>query len=160
MSLIDILFGKNTETQEIKPTPEEVEQATEEEKIIEDILAKEAEVPSYFTDKELMCKCGCGKVSMNEDFMKKLNKARDMAGKGWKVNSAYRCAAHNKAVGGVAGSSHTKGYAVDISATSSQKRFEIVSNAMKAGINRIGIGKTFVHLDTDPTKAGNVIFLY
>ncbi len=153
MSLIDILFGKNTETQEIKPTPEAVEQA-------DDILAKEAEVPSYFTDKELMCKCGCGKVSMNEDFMKKLNKARDMAGKGWKVNSAYRCAAHNKAVGGVAGSSHTKGYAADISATSSQKRFEIVSNAMKAGINRIGIGKTFVHLDTDPTKAGNVIFLY
>lgn len=155
-----MLFGKNTKIQEVKHTPEEIMKAEEEEKLISEVLSKEEEIPSYFSDKELMCKCGCGKVSMNGEFLDKLNEARHMAGKGWKVNSAYRCAAHNKAVGGVAGSSHTKGYAVDISATTSQKKFEIVSNAMKAGINRIGIGKTFVHLDTDPTKSGNVIFLY
>lgn len=155
-----MLFGKNTKIQEVKHTPEELMKAEEEEKLISEVLSKEEEIPSYFSDKELMCKCGCGKVNMNGDFLDKLNEARHMAGKGWKVNSAYRCAAHNKAVGGVAGSSHTKGYAVDISATTSQKKFEIVSNAMKAGINRIGIGKTFVHLDTDPTKSGNVIFLY
>lgn len=154
-----MLFGKNIETQEIKHTPEEEAKAEEEEKLIEELFSKET-IPSYFTDKELMCKCGCGKVNMNGEFLDKLNEARHFAGKGWKVNSAYRCAAHNKAVGGVAGSSHTKGYAVDISAPTSQKKFEIVSNAMKAGINRIGIGKTFVHLDTDPSKASNVIFLY
>lgn len=151
MNLLDILFGKKTDMKIEDLIPVNT---------TEEPTKDYAPTTSYFTDKELMCKCGCGEVHMQGDFLDKLNEARHMAGKPWKVNSAYRCAAHNKAVGGVAGSSHTKGYAVDISATSSQKRFEIVSNAMKAGINRIGIGKTFVHLDTDPTKAGNVIFLY
>lgn len=117
---------------------------------------------SYFTDKELQCKCGCKEVNMNPDFLAKLNYARELAGKGWKVNSGYRCAKHNAAVGGAKKSSHTTGFAVDISAPTSQKKFEIVTCALKAGFNRIGIGKNFVHLDAD-TSAGhpaNVIWTY
>ena len=120
------------------------------------------DVPSYFTDKELKCKCGCNEVQMDETFMKMLNQARHLAGKPWKVNSAYRCAAHNAKVGGAKKSSHVAGCAVDIAAPTSSKKYEIISCALKVGFNRIGVGATFVHLDND-TSAGhpsNVIWTY
>ena len=65
-----------------------------------------------------------------------------------------------KSVGGTPNSSHLIGWAADISATSSNRRFLIVQALMEVGFNRIGIGDTFVHVDCDPDKVGNVIWLY
>lgn len=118
------------------------------------------EIPNYFKPSEFACKDKCGDSKMDEHFLEMLNQARHIAGKPWKVNSGKRCAANNKAAGGVSSSSHLKGLAVDISATSGAKKFEVVKAAMEAGFTRIGIGKTFVHLDADQTKAQNTIWLY
>ena len=75
----------------------------------------------------------------------------------WRA-SAFRCAKHNKAVGGVADSAHTHGYAVDIKCTSSHYRFRIISALLEAGFRRIEAGPTWVHVDNDPAKPQDVIF--
>lgn len=102
---------------------------------------------------------GSGKY-MQESTLQMLDIARRIAGIPFKINSGYRTEKHNKRVGGVSESSHTKGYAVDISCVGSNSRFKIVSALQEAGFNRIGIGKTFIHADNDPMKIKNVIWLY
>lgn len=127
---------------------------------VQPVQAEPEEVPSYFKPSEFACKDKCGDCTMDPMFLQALNKARHIAGKPWKVNSGKRCAANNKAAGGVPSSSHLKGLAADIAAPSGAKKFEIVKAAMEAGFTRIGIGKTFVHLDADLTKPQNTIWLY
>jgi zinc D-Ala-D-Ala carboxypeptidase len=68
-----------------------------------------------FSVEELSCKCGCGKMFMNADFMEKVVEFRKFFGP-LIVNSAYRCEAHDKDVGTSAtpGSGpHTMGRAID-----------------------------------------------
>ena len=100
--------------------------------------------------------------NMDSHFMRKLDEAREIAGIPFKVNSGYRSISHNKKVGGVSNSSHIKipCCAADIHANTSRDRFLIMSAAIKVGINRIGIGKNFIHLDTDKTKSQDVTWHY
>ena len=100
--------------------------------------------------------------NMDIDFVRKLDEAREMAGIPFKVNSGYRTPFHNSMVGGGKSSSHMNipCCAVDIKADDSKTRFLIMSAAIKVGINRIGIGKNFLHLDTDKTKSQDVIWHY
>ena len=97
---------------------------------------------------------------MQESTLRMLDDARGIAGIPFVINSGYRTNEHNRKVGGVSGSSHTKGYAVDIRCIGSNSRHVIVNALMKAGFNRIGIGNSFVHADNDPMKVKNVIWLY
>lgn len=76
------------------------------------------------------------------------------------ITSGFRDPATNMAVGGVKGSAHTLGYAVDIACTDSATRFKIVAWALSHGITRVGVAKTFVHLDTSPTHPQAVLWLY
>ncbi len=94
---------------------------------------------------------GSGKL-MDKRFLSMLKKAEKYAGFKFVFNSAYRTENHNKLVGGVDDSAHTKGLAVDIKFTSLKQRDQIISAAVKAGFKRIGIGSSFVHLDNDLTK--------
>ena len=96
---------------------------------------------------------------MNKEFLFKLDEARMLAGTPFKITSGYRTEAHNKKVGGVKGSSHTKGCAVDIAVNSGLQRSAIVCALAKVGFTRIGIAKTFVHCDLDKEKQ-NSIWLY
>lgn len=112
-----------------------------------------------FTDGEFKCSC-CGKEKMDRGFIYKLQAARDVAGIPFKISSGWRCEKHNEAVGGVPSSSHLTGHAADIEADTSQKRFVIVSALMEAGLERIGVGKSFIHVDDDSNKAQRVIWLY
>lgn len=96
---------------------------------------------------------------MNKEFLFKLDEARMMAGTPFRITSGYRTEAHNKKVGGVKGSSHTKGCAVDIAVNSGLQRSAIVCALAKVGFTRIGIAKTFVHVDLDKEKQ-NSIWLY
>ena len=93
-------------------------------------------------------------------FLLMLDKCRDIAGIPFRINSGYRTAEHNALVGGIVGSSHTKGLAVDISAVSSTERYTIINAAIKVGFKRIGIGKKFIHLDTDLSKTQEVMWDY
>lgn len=80
-----------------------------------------------------------------------LDIARELAGVPFVINSGYRTPEHNQAVGGVADSSHVHGYAVDIKTTPATQE-KIINALRQAGFDRIGIYKTFVHADNDPTK--------
>ena len=97
---------------------------------------------------------------MDKDFLRRLDTARGIAGIPFIINSGYRTAAHNEKVGGRVGSSHKKGLAVDIGYKGSRQRYIITKALMEVGINRIGIGKTFIHADVDKNKDEDVIWLY
>jgi len=100
--------------------------------------------------------------NMDINFVRKLDEAREIAGIPFKVNSGYRTPFHNTMVGGVESSSHMNipCCAVDIKAEDSRTRFLIISAAIQVGINRIGIGKNFIHLDADITKSQDVTWHY
>jgi zinc D-Ala-D-Ala carboxypeptidase len=114
----------------------------------------------YFNKSEMACKCGCGEVDMDKKFMSKLDLARGMSGTSYVVNSGYRCTNYNAQVGGKPGSAHTKGLASDIKATESRKRFNIINGLIKAGFNRMGIDKKFIHVDLDTSKDKDVVWIY
>lgn len=97
---------------------------------------------------------------MSPGFLDLLDRIREDAGIPFRINSGYRTNAHNREVGGKDNSAHVKGFAVDIFAMTSRDKFIIVDAALKNGITRIGIGKTFVHLDTDPSLPKSVIWTY
>lgn len=64
----------------------------------------------HFSPVEFRCKCGCGAgmEKMDADLLHLLDEARDLAGTPFSLTSAYRCPKHNKAVGGVPTSAHTR----------------------------------------------------
>lgn len=97
---------------------------------------------------------------MNVVFMEQLQCARDYAGIAFKINSGYRTIAHNKRVGGVANSPHLGGYAADIHCVDDASRWVIVYALIQAGFTRIGIAKTFIHVDNDPSKNSDRIWTY
>ncbi len=121
-------------------------------------------MPNYFRSKEFDCRCGCGKNNIDPALVANLNLVREHAGTPpgmpLVVDSGCRCTTHNAHVGGSPTSSHLTGHAADIRAINESTRFKIVASALIHGINRIGIGKTFIHLDNDKSKAQSVFWLY
>lgn len=100
-------------------------------------------------------------VKMDKKFLEKLDYARGNAGIPFVINSGYRSEYYNDNVlGARVGSSHKKGLAVDISCIGSRDRAIIIKALLDVGINRIGIGKSFVHCDVDKSKDDNVFWLY
>ena len=106
-------------------------------------------------------------LNMDNDFLQMLDMAREIANIPFKINSGYRTEEYNdtlyKRLGrkqNATKSSHTVGKAVDIAYTNSRERWIIISALQKAGFNRLGIAKTFVHADSDETKSPNVIWTY
>ena len=97
---------------------------------------------------------------MDKTFLHKLDVARYHSGVPYIVNSAFRTLEHEKSKGRDGSSSHTKGMAVDLRATNSRTRFKIIEGLLKAGFNRIGVAKDFIHVDSDPSKDPNVIWIY
>ena len=114
---------------------------------------------AYFKKGEFACRC-CGVEIIDPAFLLQLTKARKIAGVPFDIISGYRCPAHNAAVGSRPTSSHIKGLAADIRVMRSRSRFLILNALIKAGFTRIGIGKTFIHVDADATKDQNVTWLY
>lgn len=78
------------------------------------------------------------------------------------INSGARSPAHNSKVGGTSRSSHLMPIckAVDIKAPTTFIRNHLVAAARDVGFKRIGVGKTFVHLDTDDMKSQYVAWGY
>ncbi len=103
---------------------------------------------------------GSGLIHMNHDFVMKLDQLRARIEVPLHINSGFRTAAWNKRVGGKQSSAHRKGFAVDIRVAQSGRRFTIVEAALAMGFKRVGIGKTFVHLDASLTLSQQVLWLY
>lgn len=96
--------------------------------------------------------------NMDKDFLLTLSSIRKELNRPMIVNSGYRTKAHNERVGGSPDSAHTKGLAVDIHVLDNTFRYNLIRIAMKHGINRIGVYRTFIHLDMDSSKPSNVIW--
>lgn len=114
---------------------------------------------TYFSDLELKCKC-CGQLEMEHSFMRDLHEARKIAQTPMAINSGFRCLTHNAAIGGSISSSHILGLAVDIKTVGSRERFVILNALIEVGFTRIGIAKTFIHVDGDAEKNPMVMWLY
>ena len=109
---------------------------------------------------------GSGQM-MDKRILEMLDEARDKFDNPIHINSGFRTPAHNEAVGGKmpdengnGGSSHLKGFAVDISCNNSADRFDLINCLLYVGFNRIGVAKTFIHADIDPDKVQGVMWTY
>ena len=99
----------------------------------------------------------CGSTLIDEKLVEYLQRIRTHFGKPIIINSAYRCAIHNRAVGGTSNSYHAKGQAADIR-ISGIAPAEIAEYAESIGIKGIGLYETakdgfFVHVDTRTAKS-------
>ena len=98
--------------------------------------------------------------NMDYDFISLLNKIRHESGVPMRVTSGWRSKETNDALEhSVPNSSHLKGIAVDIACDNGIDRQKIIAAAIKNKCYRIGVGKTFLHLDCDPDKNAS-IWLY
>jgi uncharacterized protein YcbK (DUF882 family) len=122
----------------------------------------------YFRPEEFDCKCkkckdngeGRGIDMMEDYFLQMLDDARHKAGIPFVITSGYRCPSHNRAVGGVANSAHTKGLAADIACSDDRSRGYIIGALYEASFNRIGIHPDFIHVDDDDSRSADVVWLY
>lgn len=112
----------------------------------------------HFKLSEFDCPC-CGENGMKTVFLNKLDEARELTGIPFHVNSGYRCWEHNLEVKGSPTSSHLLGWAVDIRAGSDHHKFKIIQAAILTDIRRLGIYTSFLHLDCDPDKSQERLFI-
>jgi len=115
--------------------------------------------PRNFRREEFDCKC-CGWNNIKEEFVWRLQLARTEAKIPFIVLSGCRCREHNKAVGGAENSDHLTGEGADIKCNDARSRFLIIDAALKAGITRIGIAETFIHLGVARRNPQRVIWPY
>jgi len=107
-------------------------------------------IDKNFSLKEFECPC-CKRVILHSDLLKNLIKLRSLIREPIYINSGYRCKEYNTQVGGVKGSYHLFGMAIDISV----KYFTIHDLAIQAelvGFKGIGEYSNFLHVDIRPTK--------
>ena len=102
----------------------------------------------YFSEQEFRkCDPPCDRESMEQDFLDVMDDIRRRARIPLVINCAYRSREYDKKKGRSGNSAHTQGLAVDIRCNTSENRLKIVKAALECGITRIGIGKTFIHID-------------
>ena len=102
---------------------------------------------------------GSGQM-MDTGFLSIIDEAREIADIPFNITSGYRTKSHNEKVEGKPNSSHLRGYAADIACNDSRSRFIIIDALLDAGFTRIGVASSFIHVDNDPEKDGNVIWTY
>lgn len=99
----------------------------------------------------------CSTTQVDEKLVEYLQNIRNHFGKPVNISSGYRCATHNKNIGGATGSKHSKGQAADIYINGVAPA-EIAKYAESIGILGIGLYETdkdghFVHVDTRTSKS-------
>ena len=112
------------------------------------------DLSAHFSKKEFACKCGCGTCKPAPALIEKLEKFRELCGgEPMHINSAHRCAKHNKASGGSPHSQHLLGKAADVRKIPGMSIDKMAHLAEQAGFNGIGKYRSFVHVDVRDTKA-------
>lgn len=109
----------------------------------------------YFSPAEV------AKWKLKPELWTLLDKIRAEFGFPINITSGLRTQAQNDLLkDSVSDSAHLSGLACDIACTDSSKRFRLIKVALAHGVNRIGIAKTFIHLDIDKTKPSSVVWHY
>lgn len=126
-------------------------------------LAKDGgrRLSANFTVREFRCRDGSDPVFVDSELVRVLQNIRDHFGEPVVITSAYRTAAHNKAVGGAAYSQHCYGRAADIRVAGVTVE-RLAAYAEKLLPDTGGIGRYpvrsgrptgWVHVDVRPNKS-------
>lgn len=126
-------------------------------------LAKDGgrRLSANFTVREFACRDGSDPVFVDSELVRVLQSIRDYFGKPVVITSAYRTAAHNKAVGGAKYSQHCYGRAADIRVAGVTVE-QLAAYAEKLLPDTGGIGRYpvrsgrptgWVHVDVRPNKS-------
>lgn len=107
-----------------------------------------------FRVKEFACQDGSDPIFISPELIEVLQKIRDHFGKPVIVNSGYRTAKHNKAVGGETYSQHLYGTAADIQ-VSGVKPADVYAYAetLLPNTGGLGIYSWGVHVDVRAVKS-------
>lgn len=115
----------------------------------------------YFAEAEFRrCTPACSLQDMDRASMWIFDAVREAAGIPLVINCAYRSPEWDRSKGRSGNSAHCRGMAIDIRCTTSENRMKIIVAAVEVGVKRIGIGKHYIHLDTDDSLPQNVIWHY
>lgn len=99
-----------------------------------------------FSKAEFDCK-HTGRNEMKHEFLAVLQAIRVDFGRPMSITSGYRDPSHPvEARKGHSNGEHTRGACADVACTDGRQRFDLVSLALRHGVTRIGIAKTFIHL--------------
>lgn len=115
----------------------------------------------HFDRSEFACKCGCGFDKVSTELVEQLERLRLFLRRPVTINSGCRCPARNAAEGGKQDSAHLTGEAADIACVDSHTRWEMKRLIYTwAMFNRVGTGKTFLHVDVSETLPQEVEWTY
>ncbi len=116
-------------------------------------MIEQKKLSVHFTDYEFRCPC-CGVVKVDPRLIEVLESIRNHFGRRVIVTSGYRCAKHNKDVGGAEGSYHTRGMAADIKVEGIAPA--IVADFAESVLEEsggVGRYKSWTHVDVRAAKA-------
>lgn len=107
---------------------------------------------------------GTGEL-MEHEVVQALDIARDIYGYPMKITSGFRTVEYNrelmkKGYPASPKSSHLLGWAADISVPNNRRRFLLLEALLDAGFHRIGLGENHIHVDMDPNKSPNTLWVY
>ena len=107
-------------------------------------------IARFFSLYEFECPC-CNRVMLSSDLLTRLNHLRNIIDRPIYINSGYRCKEENQRVGGVPGSYHLLGMAVDIQVKDILLS-DLLVYAQEIEFNGIGFyeNNNFLHLDIRP----------
>ena len=91
-------------------------------------------------------------TKMDRDFLRKLDRLRDLVGFPIHINSGYRSPKHPDESYKRTPGTHNKGIAADIMAVNTYQRLRILKYALQLGFTGIGIYPRHIHLDTRNSK--------
>ena len=120
---------------------------------------KMGDLTDNFNREEYACKCGCGRDNIKDELAASVQLVRDKIKRGIVITSGIRCEAHNTTIKATPSSSHIDGWAADLAYNGSAERYQLL-NAVMQVFDRVGIAKTFIHVDVDSTKSPGVVWLY
>lgn len=110
-------------------------------------------LPYHFPESDFArCNPPCKGSDLNPELLDRLEYARSLCGRSFRITSAFRNEVWEIEHGRVGTSSHCRGLAVDIACQGEELRFLMVQSLLRAGFTRIGIADAFIHADIDRSK--------
>ncbi|MGD0263553.1 MAG: D-Ala-D-Ala carboxypeptidase family metallohydrolase [Candidatus Methylomirabilota bacterium] len=127
------------------------------------------DLSEHFSKSEFACKCGCGADAVDPELITRLEQLRAALGSPIVILSGCRCPAWNAKQGEAKpDSAHLTDpaqseicQAADVQTPTGHDRFAVLAAAVSAGgFRRVGIGRTFIHMDIDHWKPQDDVWLY
>lgn len=108
------------------------------------------------------CVPSCSEFDLHSALLDKLRSMQALLASPLTFTSGFRPKSWELSKGRDGSSSHSKtpGLAVDISTLNSHWRYKVLAAAICVGFERIGVGKNFIHVDIDDSKAHPIVFHY